>query len=779
MTSITTAMTQQLNASQQQAIEHLHGPLLVLAGAGSGKTRVLTHKIAHAVSQGVEPGRIMAVTFTNKAAREMSERVEKILGPGYLTGLWVGTFHSICGRILRREIGKFQDRQGRAWSNNFVIYDESDSVAAVKEAVKRLELDEKLYNPKNIKYLISSQKNQLVSAYEFASKAVDFKSEKLARIYDAYQTILARNNALDFDDLLQKTVEILQASSDIRERYHQQFTHMLVDEFQDTNDAQYEFVRLLVEGCPKAERNTLDKTTFWSDRGFTVVGDVDQSIYSWRGANFKIILNFQKDFPNAELIKLEHNYRSTKNILDLANSIIENNDDRLPKSLISIKGEGEKIICYEAKDDRDEAFFVIDKFQEMVNEGGKRPGDCCILYRTNSQSRLFEDILMSRGLSYTVVGGIKFYERREIKDILAYLNIVFNDQDAYSIKRVLNVPKRKIGKTSIEKLENYAHQEGISLYQALKQVDQIAELRGAAQKAVGGFVAVIEDLKAKAPEMSLNDFIVYVAENTGYLDELKTEDPLDNEGRIENIEEFVSVARHYLMDNPEGDLAGFLTQMSLLSDIDTAEPTENKFVLMTMHGAKGLEFPVVAIAGLEEGLFPHFRSLNDREQMEEERRLMYVGTTRAEDVLMLTYARRRMVFGDLRYSSPSRFLKEIPPELLSGLYTLDQEARYGEGTSYSTRKVYSQKPESGYTSSRFEEDKPPVSRIRPKTQTSSLKVPPPRLLDVGTRVEHSKFGTGTIDQVIGEGEKAVYSVKFDTIAGKKLLDPKFAKLDPL
>ncbi len=779
------SMPQDLNEFQQEAITHFQGPLLVLAGAGSGKTRVLTHKIAHIISQGVDPTRILAVTFTNKAAKEMIHRVENILGRDQAAGLWIGTFHSVCSRILRREIGKYRSETGKTWNNNFVIYDETDSIAAVKEAIRHLELDEKLYTPKNIRYQISNLKNQMLTAYQYASQAVDFKDEKLARIYDAYEAILSRNNALDFDDLLLKVVEILQQDENIRQRYHQQFEHVLIDEFQDTNDTQYELVRLIVEGCSKKDRGMLNYEYLWQSRSFTVVGDVDQSIYSWRGANFRIILNFQQDFPDAKLIKLEHNYRSTGNILKIANVIIENNNERLPKSLISVKGDGEKVVCYEAKDDRDEAFYIIEKFENLVNKGLCRPGDCCVLYRTNSQSRLFEDIFISRGIAYTVVGGIKFYERREIKDILAYLTIVFNDQDTYSIKRVLNVPKRGIGKTSIEKMEAYADQNNMPLYQVLRQIEQFDSVSAKLKKAVDGFVAVIESLKSQANTLNLSDFIIFATEETGYLNELKQEDPLDSEGRVQNLEEFVSVARHYLLDNPDGDLTGFLTQMSLLSDIDSAEPAENKYVLMTMHAAKGLEYSCVAIAGLEEGLFPHARSLSDKPQMEEERRLMYVGVTRAKDHLFLTYARRRMVFGDLRYATPSRFIREAPQELLSGLYSLDQETRYHDEDSSRHRKVFqSQKPvssSSGYTSTRFEDDEPPISSIRPVSakKAEKLKLPPLKLMAVGTRVNHSKFGLGTIEQVIGEGEKAVYSIKFDTIAGKKLLDPKFANLQPL
>jgi len=766
MQAVTSPSLNGLNPQQQEAIYTTQGPLLVLAGAGSGKTRVLTHKIAHAISEGIEPGRILAVTFTNKAAREMTARVQKMVAEyGYGTS-WIGTFHSICGRILRREITHYQTQTNRVWNTNFVIYDESDSLAAVKESIRALELDEKLYNPKTIRYTISNLKNQLISPYRYASEAVDYKTEKLARIYDGYEAVLSRNNALDFDDLLQKTVEILQQNPHIRERYHEQFHHVLVDEFQDTNDAQYEFVRLIVEGCLKSERKSIVNKTFWQGRSFCVVGDVDQSIYSWRGANFQIILNFQKDYPDAKVVTLSQNYRSTGNILSIANAIIENNDERIPKTLSSIKGQGEKTICYEAKDDRDEAFFILEKLQDIVSEGKIKPGQCCILYRTNFQSRAFEDVLISKGLAYTVVGGIKFYERREIKDVLAYMTVLFNDQDAYSVKRILNVPRRGIGKTSIERIETYAAKEDISFYQALRQVDAIPDLQSKAKKAIGSFVAIMEDLKNHAG-LNLGDLIIYLVETTGYLDELKQDDPLDAEGRIQNIEEFVSVAREYLMDNTDGDLAGFLTQMSLLSDIDSAESIENKYVLMTLHAAKGLEYPIVAISGLEEGLFPHSRSLSDKAQMEEERRLMYVGVTRAEDQLFLTYARRRMVFGELRYSTPSRFLKEAPQELFSGLYTLDNDSR----DDYVDRRRSRDETERYY-------DEPVMRKIRPRIERE-LNVPPPKLLPVGTRVSHEKFGQGTIQQVLGEGEKAIYSVAFDTIPGKKLLDPKFAKLSPL
>jgi DNA helicase-2/ATP-dependent DNA helicase PcrA len=817
------SLLENLNPTQTEAVTHQRGPLLVLAGAGSGKTRVLTHKIAYALEQGVAPESVLAVTFTNKAAKEMRHRIEQLTGQtglnSYHSSFWIGTFHGICGRILRREIEHYQTPAGRTWSNRFVIYDEDESMAAMKQVIKEQNLDDKLYNPKSIRYLISGLKNQLIDAYQYASGAKDFKAEKLGQLFDAYEAVLSRNNALDFDDLLLMTVKLFQNNPDRLFRYHEQFKHVLVDEFQDTNDAQYELVRLIVEGCPKTERTPSLHKLLWEDRSLTVVGDVDQSIYSWRGANFRIILNFQKDFPDSRLIKLMENYRSTANILGVANAIIENNQDRLPKELISIRGEGQKITCFEAKDDREEALYIVDRVTQLTSGGVVKPGDCAFLYRTNQQSRAIEDVLMSRGLAYTVIGGMKFYERREIKDVLAYLTTLFNELDSYSVKRVLNVPKRGLGKTTIEKLEAEASRRDVSLYQVISQAAEVEGIQPKAQKALAGFTKTIDTLKFLAETVPLDQLIVHVLEDTGLYEELKQEDPTDSEGRIGNVEEFVSVARQFLQENPEAGLGEFLTQMALLSDVDSAEPAENKFVLMTLHAAKGLEFPVVAISGMEEGLLPHFRSLNEKEPMEEERRLMYVGVTRAKERLFLSFARRRMVFGELKYTTPSRFLKEIPPHFLTGSYTLDQESRsdvdtlrqnrptsrwdrsggddnsgperygsrsssgggssygsgYGSGgrntsSGYSTsssRSGYSSGSSAGFGSSSSGSS---GSGMRIKSAS-----PAAASFGVGDRVEHPKFGQGTVKQVIGEGDKAIYNVQFDTIAGKKLMDP--SKLD--
>ena len=789
-----------MNPSQREAVCAIKGPSLVLAGAGSGKTRVLTYKIAHLISQNVHPAEILAVTFTNKAAKEMTLRVEKLLGQGETRGLWLGTFHSIAGRILRREIYQYQSEPGRQWTGQFVIYDDADSIALVKEAIKQLNLDEKLYIPKNIRYQISNLKNQLLTPEDFTKQATDYRKEKLALIYDRYEQLLSRNNALDFDDLLLKTVRLFQNYPDVLQKYHNQFKHILVDEFQDTNDSQYEMIRLLVEGCVIENRGHLDFKKLWHNRSFTVVGDVDQSIYSWRGANFKIILHFQNDYPDSQLIKLEENYRSTGNILELANCVIENNTERLPKTLIAVRGEGQKPQCYEAQDDRDEAHFIIQQFQKTIKEQGLKPADCCILYRTNAQSRALEDVLMSLGIPYTVVGGVKFYERREIKDVLAYLTIVFNEQDNFSLKRIINVPRRGIGNTTIQKLEAYANQLQVSLYSVLSDLDSFSGINGKTKTTLKNFMTLIQTLKANIQNnMPLDELVIEILERTGYVEALRQDDPNDEEGRIQNVEEFVSVTKQYLIDNSkDGDdeqtdaLAGFLTQMALLSDIDTAESKDNMLVLMTLHAAKGLEYKMVALSGLEEGLFPHSRAQYDNTQLEEERRLLYVGITRAEDKLLLTYARKRMVFGELRYSMPSRFLKEMPPHLLSGMYTLDQgyehsgeyqdegsSSRYSRPSKQGAKPVPRQRSNYEYRQQDWESPARPNLAKPLKYQSKPTVEATVNLLSKGARVEHDKFGVGTIDQIIGSGNKAVYSIQFDTIQGKKLLDPKSAKLQSI
>ena len=785
-------LLEKLNPQQAEAVAYGDGPLLVLAGAGSGKTRVLTHRIAYCLQQGAQPEEILAVTFTNKAAKEMKSRVLDLTGlQSQGTDLWMGTFHSLCVRILRRYVDHYQPKTGRTWTSRFVIYDQTESQDAMKTAVRELELDDKLYSPKNIRYMVSELKNRMIDAYAYGSSATDFRSENMARIFDTYEAILARNNAVDFDDLLLMATRILQDHEAVRTQYHTRFKHMLVDEFQDTNDVQYEWIRLLAENCKKEDRVSGENPALWKGRSLTVVGDVDQSIYSWRGANFRICLNFQNNFPEATLIKLEENYRSTANILKTANAIIENNADRLPKELRAVRGEGSPVYCYEASDDRDEANFVIDRIQAVCRETGRPPGDCAILYRTNVQSRALEDVLISRGVSYTMIGGLKFYERREIRDMLAYLTVLFNPQDSYSVKRILNVPTRGIGRTSIEHVEQAAAAQDVSFYAMLQRATEVEALKPKALKAIASFVAIMDDLASRADLTPIDELILHIIERTGYLDELRANDPSDSEGRVANVEELMSVCRQFMIENTGADLADFLTQMALLSDIDTAEPVENKLVLMTLHAAKGLEYPIVFLVGLEEGLFPHSRSLSDNDGMEEERRLMYVGVTRAEERLFLTYARRRMVFGELKYAAPSRFLKEIPATCMTGLYNLDSEARVADkpgGRRGGSTSGYNAGATGMNTGSST------VIRRSHGAQGDAAKLMVPQAgagpkqptftgtadtFATGERVRHPRFGEGVIEQVIASENKALYNIQFDKIEGKKLLNPKYVKLEKL
>lgn len=807
------ALTHGLNPNQAAATIHGTGPLLVLAGAGSGKTRVLTHRIAFLLQgagvqglQPVWPSQVLSVTFTNKAAKEMRHRLGKIVGEQTANEVWMGTFHSVCVRLLRRDIVHYQTPNGRQWKSNFVIYDETESVAVIKAILKELQLDEKLYAPRAVKHQISALKNQGLDAYHYASNATDFKTERLAQLFDKYEAKLAENNALDFDDLLLTTVKLLKQHPALLENYHNHFRHVLVDEFQDTNDVQYELIRLIATGSLNGmiEKTPEQAQQHWHNRSLTVVGDVDQSIYSWRGANFRIILGFQKDFDPATLIKLEENYRSTGTIIAAANHVIENNGERLPKELRAVKGQGNPIYLYEATDERDEAMFMIDKLLHTAKSRNKRGQDCCILYRTNVQSRAIEDVLIARGIPYTMIGGLKFYERREIKDILAYLTVLFNPDDGFSVKRVLNVPRRGIGPKSVEGVDAYASRHGCSFYTALQHHATIPELKGKALQGVVQFVETLEQLKARMNDgASIDSLMLDIRSATGYDKALEEEDPQDNEGRLENLDELVSVARQFHATLPEGELGDFLSQLSLMSDLDNApESDPDRLTLMTMHAAKGLEFPIVAVVGMEEGLFPHGRSLADASQMEEERRLMYVALTRAEDELLLSFARRRLVFGEVKYSTPSRFLTELPRDLLAGAFTLDAEAsttstysegvgaRFGRGSRVNGTGFERGSAGGGRSSTPSTSASSNRLQLQPSTTlstaggagvsgVSATPTVPTASFNEGDRVAHAKWGHGTVVQVLGQGAKVLYNVQFDTLQGKKLLDPRFAKLDAL
>lgn len=642
-----------LNKEQREAVETVRGPLLVLAGAGSGKTKLLTSRIAYLIQNGVRPRNILAVTFTNKAAKEMKERLGNILGENVVKYMWVGTFHSICGRILRENIENYSFQSGKRLDKNFSIYDETDSNAVIKQAIKKLNLDDKVYAPKLVKTVISNAKNKMQDAYTFATFARDFKSQKIAQIYEEYENSLNNNNAIDFDDMLMLTVKLLEQCKEVRQQYYDRFQHILVDEFQDTNMAQYKLINMLYTNL---EPDIPD------ERSLCVVGDVDQSIYSWRGADYTIILNFQKDFKKTKLIKLEQNYRSTANILNVANAIIENNTERVDKVLYSQKGDGELIDYFEAQDEADEANFIASRIKQ---DSGGDYNRFAILYRTNSQSRALEEACMAAGLPYKIYGGLKFYDRKEVKDIIAYLKLIYNTDDSQSFRRIVNVPKRAIGDTTVKNLSDFADKEDISLFAACQRIEDAVEIPPRTRSKLKDFSELILKFVNAKDSYSLQDFVTLVIEKTGYLAELQSQNTPESEADIENLQELVNVAGEFVPEEADNALGEFLQQVALVSDLDGMEDISNNVTLMTLHSAKGLEFPIVFLAGCDEGVFPHQRTFNIPSEMEEERRLMYVGVTRAEEKLYLTSAKRRQMWGEYKYYNPSRFIDEIPPQLLN------------------------------------------------------------------------------------------------------------------
>lgn len=792
-----------LNAAQQEAVSKLSATLLVLAGAGSGKTKVLTHRIAYLVSNGVDVSNILAVTFTNKAAQEMKQRLISILGEEMTKKLWVGTFHNICCRILRQDIEKYKTDEDQKWFSNFVIFNQDDSLSLIKQAIKIEDLDEKMYQPKLVQSTISMAKNKMIDAYKFATNARDFRSERIARVFNSYEGLLAVNNALDFDDLLLTSVNLLSKSKEILQKYHSRFQHILVDEFQDTNLAQYDLIKMLYKG-DKEE-------TSLKNRSLCVVGDIDQSIYSWRGADYRILLNFQADFKNAELIKLEQNYRSTENILEVANHIIVNNRERVDKSLYSNKGKGEKIFCFEARDEMEEAHFIVNKLREITARKYSY-NDCVVLYRTNAQSRAIEEAFMASSIPYSMVGGVKFYERKEIRDLVAYLKLIFNPDDSLSFKRIINVPRRAIGPVTIKKIEAISRRESVSFFSVLQEIENYSEFSPKTTGALKDFVKLIVNAQNKLDKMPLSEFIAELIEDIGYLDELRAENTEEANNRIENIQEFVSVAREFEDVDSGSELGDFLTQVALVSDIDTLEDNSESITLMTLHAAKGLEYPVVFLSGLEEGIFPHSRSLNSSSEMEEERRLMYVGVTRAEDLLYISYAKRRLIWGDYKYYTPSRFLREIPQHLLVTNYPQNAAPKtsFGSIRAKTSNFVRREQKENDYSvtfgknfvapkiQKRDEVIKPvppPNPVIEAKLKADSIvqtmvketkKIKPSKietepdqseieLLKEGDRVFHEKFGIGKIDQILEIGPDMMYSVDFGK-SGKKALDAHYSKL---
>lgn len=643
-----------LNKEQREAVQTIQGPLLVLAGAGSGKTKLLTSRIAYLIQNGVKPRNILAVTFTNKAAKEMKERLGNILGENVVKYMWVGTFHGICGRILRENIENYSFQSGKKLDKNFSIYDENDSNAVIKQAIKKLNLDDKVYQPKLVKSVISNAKNKMQDAYTFATFARDFKSQKIAAIYEEYENALNNNNAIDFDDMLLLTVKLLEQCKEVRQLYYDRFQHILVDEFQDTNMAQYKLINMLYTNL---------ESEIPDERSLCVVGDVDQSIYSWRGADYTIILNFQKDFKKTKLIKLEQNYRSTANILNVANAIIENNTERVDKVLYSQKGDGELIDYYEAQDEADEANFIASRIKQ---DSGGDYNRYAILYRTNSQSRALEEACMAAGIPYRIYGGLKFYDRKEIKDIIAYLKLIYNPYDSQSFRRIVNVPKRAIGDTTVKALSDFADSKDVSLFEAIKEIEE-SELSPRVQSKLKDFAELILKFKNAASSYSLQEFVTLVIEKSGYLAELQSQNTPESEADIENLQELVNVAGEFVPEESDNALGEFLQQVALVSDLDGMDDISNNVTLMTLHSAKGLEFPIVFLAGCDEGVFPHQRTFNIPSEMEEERRLMYVGVTRAEEKLYLSSAKRRQMWGEYKYYNPSRFIDEIPRQLLNSI----------------------------------------------------------------------------------------------------------------
>lgn len=737
-----------MNDMQKQAILHTEGPLLILAGAGSGKTRVLTHRTAYLIDEmRVNPYHILAITFTNKAAGEMRERIDDIVGFGS-ESIWVSTFHSTCVRILRRYI----DRLG--YDTNFTIYDADDQKSLMKDICKRLEIDTKQFKEKMFLSVISSAKDELIDPIEFENRAAgDFTKRKQAMVYKEYQQALKANNALDFDDLIFKTVELFKLDKEVLSSYQERFKYIMVDEYQDTNTAQFELIRLLASKY----------------KNLCVVGDDDQSIYKFRGANIYNILNFEKHFPDAKVIKLEQNYRSTQNILDAANSVIANNVGRKDKKLWTENGEGEKITFEQLDSGYEEADYVARDISRKIRQGEARYKDCAVLYRTNAQSRLFEEKFITSNIPYKIVGGVNFYARKEIKDLLAYLKTIDNGRDDLAVKRIINVPKRGIGATSINRVSNYAMDNDIDFYSALRRAADIPGV-GRAESKIRPFVLFIQGLKAKAELLSVSQLLEEIIEQTGYVDELRAEGTDEAEARIENINELISKTVAYEESTDEPSLSGFLEEVALVADIDDVDSESDYVVLMTLHSAKGLEFDNVYLAGMEDGLFPSYMSItsdNAAAEIEEERRLAYVGITRAKKNLTITSARMRMIRGETQYGKVSRFVKEIPGELLKGeIYeprTSGYEERPSSASTYQkARRAFKDVPV--YT---------PVSNQKSFASNNTSGV----ALDyaVGDRVRHIKFGDGEVKAIVEGGRDFEVTVDFDK-AGTKKMFATFAKL---
>lgn len=743
-----------LNKEQQEAVRHTEGPLLIMAGAGSGKTRVLTHRIAYLMDEKeVSPRNILAITFTNKAAREMKDRVSKLVGPEG-ADMWVSTFHSMCVRILRRDI----DRIG--FNRNFTILDSGDQLSVVKQVLKNLNIDTKQFEPRAMQGQISTAKNELISVQEFATKAGNFYDRTVANVYEGYEKILRKNQSLDFDDLIMQTILLFKRVPEVLEYYQRRFQYIHVDEYQDTNHAQYILVKQLANRF----------------QNLCVVGDSDQSIYRWRGADISNILSFEKDYPTAKTVFLEQNYRSTKSILEAANKVISNNPGRKPKNLWTQNPDGQKINYYQGATEQDEAFFVTNKIQELVREEGISPSDIAILYRTNAQSRAIEDTLMKSNVAYQMVGGTRFYDRKEIKDMVAYLRLITNPDDDLSFERVVNEPKRGIGKTSIEKLRAYATENGMSFYQAVEVVDFTGVSKKAAI-ALAEFGDLIKTLTQQQEFLTATDMVEAVLERSGYEQMLKNERSIESQSRLENLEEFMTVTQNFEETSEDKSLIAFLTDLALIADIDRVDEedpdNQEKVTLMTLHAAKGLEFPVVFLIGLEENVFPHSRAMFDEEEMEEERRLAYVGITRAEKQLFLTNAKMRTLYGRTNMNPISRFINEIPDELIDGIEqakaAMFGPSLFGSGSALGNRTPFGNQSRTKPTEEQVQL-KRKAERLQTTTGAENEAWKP------GDKAAHKKWGVGTVVKVQGDGDKLELDVAFPAPTGIKRLLAKFAPI---
>ncbi|MBP2079723.1 DNA helicase PcrA [Oceanobacillus polygoni] len=731
-------MINRLNKEQQEAVRHTEGPLLIMAGAGSGKTRVLTHRIAYLMGEKeVSPRSILAITFTNKAAREMKDRVSKLVG-AQGEHMWVSTFHSMCVRILRRDI----DRIG--YSSNFTILDSSDQLSVIKQVLKNLNMDPKKFDPRAMLGQISSAKNEIITDEEFSKNAGHFYDRQVAQVYEGYQKMLRKNQSLDFDDLIMQTIHLFKRVPEVLEYYQRRFQYIHVDEYQDTNHAQYYLVKQLASRY----------------QNLCVVGDSDQSIYRWRGADITNILSFEKDYPSAKTVFLEQNYRSTKSILAAANKVIGNNDGRKPKNLWTENDEGQKISYFQGATEQEEALYVTDKIQELTRNKDYSPSDVAILYRTNAQSRAMEDTLLKSGISYQMVGGMRFYDRKEIKDMVAYLRLITNPDDDLSFERVVNEPKRGIGKTSVERLRAYAAEHGISFFEAVKEVD-FTGVSGKAANALAAFGNLIKTLNQQQDFLTATDMVATVLERTGYEEMLLNEKSIEAQSRLENLEEFMTVTKDFEETSEDKTLIAFLTDLALIADIDRVDEedpdNEEKITLMTLHAAKGLEFPVVFLIGMEENVFPHSRSMMDEEEMQEERRLAYVGITRAEKELYLTHAKMRTLYGRTNMNPISRFINEIPKELMDGM----EEGRTAMFGSPFSRPKDSQSPA-------------PVKRKAERMQKTTGAED--KAWFPGDKANHKKWGVGTVVKVQGDGDKMELDVAFPAPVGIKRLLAKFAPI---